>query len=35
MKDELKIKCFECGCEIKESDWLENPSDSYGCSRHL
>ena len=34
-KNESKIYCFECGEMIPQSDWLDNPSDTYGCSRHI
>ena len=33
--EEIKINCFECGVDIKVSDWIKNPIDTYGCSRHL
>lgn len=32
---ESTIYCFECGRRLKESLWLRNPSDTYGCSRHM
>lgn len=35
MEETITIHCFECGKEIDKKDWLENPGDPYGCSRHL
>jgi ribosomal protein S26 len=34
-KEQAKIHCFECGQMIPEENWLQNPKDNYGCSRHL
>ena len=32
--DGSQVKCFECGHWIKNNEWLKNPTDNYGCSRH-